>query len=64
MGRPEYSIVLTVISLGLRVLLAYCLSPYWGQKAIWWSIVIGWVVADITGLVLLKFVKVKEGESL
>lgn len=63
-GRPEYSIVLTVISLGLRVLLAYCLSPYWGRKAIWWAIVIGWIVADITGLVLLKFIKVKEGESL
>lgn len=63
-GRPEYSIVLTVISLGLRVLLAYCLSPYLGRKAIWWAIVIGWIVADITGLVLLKFIKVKEGESL
>lgn len=50
--QPEMSIVLTVISLGTRVLLAYVLSPIpkvgvWG---IWWAIPIGWFLADITGI--------------
>ena len=52
-GKPEMSIVLTVISLGTRVLLAYILSPVpavgvWG---IWWAIPIGWFLADVTGAV-------------
>ena len=61
-GRPEWSIVLTVISLGTRVLLAYTVSPFFGEKAIWWSIVIGWILADITGLIAMKAVKMKEGK--
>ena len=50
-GKPEISIVLTVISLGIRVLLAYTLSPIWGTMAIWWAIPIGWFLADATGLI-------------
>ncbi len=61
-GRPEWSIVLTVISLGTRVLLAYTLSPILGEKAIWWAIVIGWLLADITGLTAMKGVRIKEGK--
>ncbi len=61
-GRPEWSIVLTVISLGTRVLLAYTLSPILGEKAIWWAIVIGWLLADITGLIAMKGVRIKEGK--
>lgn len=48
--RAGMSIVLTVISLGLRVALAYLLSPVWGLDAIWWAIPIGWAAADIVGL--------------
>ncbi len=61
-GRPEWSIVLTVASLGTRVLLAYTLSPLpaLGEKAIWWSIVIGWALADLVGLVAMKKVKIKK----
>ncbi len=59
-GRPEWSIVLTVISLGTRVLLAYTLSPILGEKAIWWAIVIGWLLADITGLTAMKGLRIKE----
>lgn len=44
------SIVLTVISLGLRVVLSYALAPHWGAWVIWLSIPIGWLVADIVGL--------------
>lgn len=52
--RAGMSIVLTVISLGLRVLLAYLLSPLWGLDAIWWAIPIGWAAADCVGLYGLK----------
>ena len=61
-GRPEWSIVLTVISLGTRVLLAYTVSPFFGEKAIWWSIVIGWLLADITGLIAMRKVSMKDGK--
>lgn len=54
MEKAGMSVVLTVISLGLRVLLAYTLAPAWGLHAIWWSIPIGWLTADIVGLVGLR----------
>ena len=43
-GRPGMSVVLTVISLGIRVALAYTLSaiPAVGVAGIWWSVPIGW----------------------
>ena len=52
LGRPGMSVVLTVISLGTRVVLAYLLSavPLFGVTGIWWSVPIGWALADITGL--------------
>ena len=51
-GRPEMSVVLTVISLGTRVALAYLLSaiPAIGVVGIWWSVPIGWFLADAAGL--------------
>ena len=48
------SLVLTVISLGLRVLLAYVLSAWIGVIGIWVAIPIGWALADLTGLVYMK----------
>ena len=48
--RAGMSIVLTIVSLGLRVALAYALAPLWGLDAIWWAIPVGWAVADIVGL--------------
>ena len=52
LGRPGMSVVLTVISLGSRVALAYGLSavPSIGVTGIWWSVPIGWALADITGI--------------
>ena len=46
------SVVLTIISLGTRVVLAYALSaiPEIGVVGIWWSVPIGWFLADLTGL--------------
>ncbi|MEZ3468800.1 MAG: MATE family efflux transporter [Schaedlerella sp.] len=49
--RPGMSLVLTVISLGTRVLLAYILSavPQIGVTGIWAAVPIGWFLADLTG---------------
>ena len=54
--RAEMSLVLTVISLGTRVLLSYMLAPHTGLgvDAIWWSIPIGWILADVVGGVYYK----------
>lgn len=51
LGKPGMSVVLTVISLGTRVALAYLLSaaPGIGVAGIWWSIPIGWFLADVVG---------------
>lgn len=56
LGRPGMSVVLTVFSLGTRVALAYILSsiPTLGVTGIWWSVPIGWALADIVGLVYYK----------
>lgn len=52
LGKPGISVVLTVISLGTRVALAYILSsiPSIGLLGIWWAIPIGWILADICGI--------------
>lgn len=44
------SVVLTVISLGTRVILAYNLAaiPAIGFAGIWWAIPIGWFLADVS----------------
>ena len=52
--RPGVSVVLTAISLGTRVLLAYLLSAFWGEVGIWLSIPIGWILADLAGLWFMK----------
>ncbi len=52
LGRPGMSVVLTVASLGTRVALAYALSaiPALGVVGIWWSVPIGWLLADALGV--------------
>ena len=49
--KPGMSVVLTIISLGTRVVLAYTLSavPAIGVLGIWASVPIGWFLADATG---------------
>lgn len=56
LGRPGVSVVLTVVSLGTRVALAYLLAPIpaVGLKGIWWAVPIGWALADLAGLVLYR----------
>lgn len=53
-NQAEMSVVLTVISLGLRVLLAYILSGVIGVTGIWIAIPIGWLLADAVGLLYMK----------
>ena len=57
LGKPGMSVVLTVISLGTRVALAYILSavPAFGVAGIWWSVPIGWLLADAVGLLYFRF---------
>lgn len=56
LARPGMSVVLTVISLGTRVALAYLLSalPFLGVVGIWWSVPIGWFLADLTGFLYFR----------
>ena len=58
-NRPERSLILTVISLGTRVLLAYLLAGIdaIGVLGIWWAIPIGWFLADVAGAIYYR----KEG---
>ena len=50
-GRPGISVVLTIVSLGTRVVLAYTMAaiPAIGVVGIWWAIPIGWGLADMIG---------------
>ena len=61
LGKPGMSVVLTVISLGTRVILAYMLSSisFIGVIGIWWAVPIGWLLADAVG-VLYYICKRKE----
>lgn len=50
--QPGMSVILTILSLGSRVVLAYGLSslPFFGVTGIWLSIPIGWALADVYGV--------------
>ena len=52
-GKPGMSFILTIISLGTRVLLSYTISNISniGVYGIWWSVPIGWLLADIVGAI-------------
>ena len=47
--RPGMSVVLTVVSLGTRVALAYALAGPVGELGVWIAIPIGWALADLLG---------------
>ena len=57
--RPAMSLVLTIVSLGTRVVLAYAFAPNtpFGVSAIWWAIPIGWILADLTGFLYYRKIK-------
>lgn len=55
-SRPSVSLILTIISLGTRVILAYSLAaiPSLSYNGIWWSVPIGWILADIAGVLFYR----------
>lgn len=65
MGKPGMSLVLTVISLGSRVVLAYVLSalPAVGVVGIWCAVPIGWFLADAVGFAYLIRIQKESGSS-
>ena len=54
---PGMSVVLTILSLGTRVVLSYWLAsiPSIGVTGIWWSIPIGWFLADLVGIAYYRY---------
>ena len=64
-NRPAVSVVLTICSLGTRVLLAYTLSalPALGVNGIWIAIPIGWFLADATGILLWRRLRMIDSAS-
>lgn len=66
-NKPMMSVVLTVISLGTRVILANVLSavPEIGVFGIWISVPIGWFLADAAGAVYYFFrERIKVGKQV
>lgn len=65
-NKPEMSLVLTVISLGTRVALAYFLSSFKavGVFGIWISIPIGWLLADIVGYLYMKKLSSRQNREI
>ncbi|MBU5675403.1 MATE family efflux transporter [Alkaliphilus sp. MSJ-5] len=61
-GALRVSLILTVISLGTRVIMAYTLSsiPQIAQRGIWWSVPIGWALADSIGFITYRKMKKNE----
>ncbi|MBU5488155.1 MATE family efflux transporter [Clostridium sp. MSJ-8] len=64
-NKPVMSVILTIISLGTRVALAYTLSSIStiGVVGIWISVPIGWALADIVGIAYY-FKSVSHGRTL
>lgn len=56
-NKPLLSVILTIASLGTRVLLAYILSaiPQIGVTGIWVSVPIGWALADLIGFAAMRW---------
>lgn len=63
---PGMSVILTVFSLGTRVVLAYILSSVEmiGVTGIWWSVPIGWGIADLVGWIRYQRLKKAESEKI
>lgn len=56
MGRPQMSLILTIISLGTRVVIAKAVSVSdMPVSGIWWAVPIGWFLADTVGIICYLF---------
>lgn len=61
-GELNISLFLTIVSLGTRVFMAYILSsiPKIGQRGIWWSVPIGWALADLIAFIIYRRLKKRQ----
>lgn len=64
LGAIKISILMTVVSQGLRVLLAYSFAPVKGFSGVCWAIVIGWFLSDLLGFYMYKKVISQNGYFL
>ncbi len=55
LGKPEMSLILTIISLGTRVWIAKISGSRGVVSGIWWAVPVGWFLADMVGFVWLVF---------
>lgn len=62
-GSIRISVLMTVVSQGLRVVLAYSFAPVKGFSGICWAIVIGWLLSDLIGFYMYKKVMGKGREG-
>jgi len=60
LGAIKISILMTIVSQGLRVLLAYSFASTLGFSGICWAIVVGWFLSDILGFYMYKKVMLKK----
>lgn len=60
LGAIKISILMTIVSQGLRVLLAYSFAPTLGFSGVCWAIVVGWFLSDLLGFYMYKKVMVKK----
>lgn len=57
-GKTQISLYLTIVSLGTRVVLALILSKIIAFNGISYSIILGWIIADLIGFYLVKKKKI------
>jgi putative MATE family efflux protein len=64
LGEIKISILMTIVSQGLRLLLAYSFAPIKGFLGVCWAIVIGWLLSNLLGFFMYKKVMLqKDSES-
>lgn len=65
-NKPLISIILTILSLGSRVLLSYILSsiPTLKENGIWMSIPIELFIVDLVGIIIFFFVCPKDKQKV
>ena len=60
LGEIKISILMTIVSQGLRLLLAYLFAPIKGFSGVCWAIVIGWFLSDLLGFYMYNKVMTKK----
>ncbi|WP_053956378.1 MATE family efflux transporter [Inediibacterium massiliense] len=60
LGVIKISILMTIVSQGLRVLLAYSFAPIRGFSGVCWAIVVGWFLSDLLGFYMYKKVMLQK----